>query len=284
MNSDLAPPLVSCDWLAQHLDAEGVVILDASFFLPNQQRNAAEEHRQTHIPGALFFDIDAVADHSSQLPHMLQSPENFAAEAGTLGIDRHSHVVVYDSNFFMASARVWWTFRVFGHDRVSVLDGGLARWLAESRRVVSEVVAVEPAVYSVDYRPHLVRDLPEIQAALAEPAIQILDARSPGRFAGTEPEPRAGLRSGHIPGSVNVFFKDLIDDTTRRLKPAEALETCFRESGVNFSKSLVTSCGTGVTAAILALGLYVTGRRDVAVYDGSWTEWGGRDDTPVSTA
>ena len=282
MHGEVASPLVSCDWLGQHLDSEAVVALDASFFLPNQGRNALEEYRRGHIPGSRFFDIDAVADRSTALPHMLPSPDQFAEAVGSLGIGGATHVVVYDSHFFMASARAWWTFRVFGHDRVSVLDGGLVRWKEESRRVVADVIVPQARTYSPGFRGDLVCDLAQVQAAFGDPSVQIVDARSPGRFAGTEPEPRAGIRPGHIPGSLNLFFKDLVDENTRCLKPADELERRFRAAGVDFSKSLVTSCGTGVTAAILALGLYVIGQRDAAVYDGSWTEWGGRDDTPVS--
>jgi thiosulfate/3-mercaptopyruvate sulfurtransferase len=276
------PPLVSCEWLAQRLGAPEIVVLDATFFLPNQQRNAAEEYRQAHIPEARFFDIDAVADKSTPLPHMLPTPEQFAEAVGAMGIDNDSHVIAYDRNFFMASARLWWTFRVFGHDRVSVLDGGLARWMAEGRPLTEQLPAVTARRFTARFRPELVRDLEQMKALLAEREAQILDARSPGRFAGTEPEPRAGLRSGHIPGSRNLFFKSLIDEATHRLKSPAELEELCREAGIDSHQPVTTSCGTGVTAAILALGLFCLGNENVAVYDGSWTEWGGREDTPVS--
>lgn len=281
MHGDLAPALVNCDWLASHLGS--VVVLDAAFFLPGQGRDAREEYRQAHIPGSLFFDIDAVADHASALPHMLPSPQQFAEAAGSLGISADTHVVVYDDNFFMASARVWWTFRVFGHDRVSVLDGGLARWREEGRPLVADESRTMPAVCPVRFRGELVRNLSQVRAALGDPSTQILDARSAGRFAGTEPEPRAGLRSGHIPGSLSLPHRELVDEASRCLRQAGELEMRLRATGFDFSKSTITTCGTGVTAAILALGMYVVGYRDAAVYDGSWTEWGGRDDTPVST-
>jgi len=276
------PPLVSCGWLAQCLDATDIVVLDATFFLPIQQRNALEEYRQAHIPGARFFDIDEVADKTSPLPHMLPTPAQFAEAVGEMGIGNDSHVIAYDSNFFMASARLWWTFRVFGHDRVSVLDGGLARWKAEGRPVTEQLPVVAERRFTAGFRPELVCDLEQMKALLAERDVQILDARSPGRFAGTEPEPRAGLRSGHIPGSRNLLFKNLIDETTFCLKSPAELEKLYREAGVASAQPVTTSCGTGVTAAILALGLYCIGNEQVAVYDGSWTEWGGREDTPVS--
>lgn len=282
MGTENHPTLVSCDWLARRLGSPDLAVIDASFFLPNQPRNAFEEYRKEHIPGAQFFDIDVVADRTTNLPHMLPSPEQFAEAVGAMGIDRQIHVVTYDSNLFMASARLWWTFRVFGHDGVSVLDGGLVRWEAEGRPVTAEVAAVTPRRFDACFRPELVRDLQQMQALLDEPAAQILDARSSGRFTGAEPEPRACLRSGHIPGSRNLPFRQLIDETTCCLKSTAKLDKLYREAGIDSRQPLVATCGTGVTAAILAMGLYCLGNRDVAVYDGSWAEWGGRDDTPVS--
>ncbi|QSA98920.1 3-mercaptopyruvate sulfurtransferase [Methylococcus sp. EFPC2] len=275
--------LVDCEWLAAKLGDADLRIIDASFFLPNQQRHARAEYQQAHIPGALFFDIDEVADRSSGLPHMLPSPEHFAAALGRLGIDAQTRVVVYDSNFFMASARLWWTFRVFGHERVSVLDGGLERWRASGYPVTRDESSPAEIHYPIpSVRRDLVCDLAAMRRLSGEGSAQIVDARSPGRFAGTEPEPRPGLRSGHIPGSRNLFFKDLIDDHTRCLRPLEALATLFAPV-VADERRIVATCGTGVTAAILALGLYRLGYQDIAVYDGSWTEWGGLDDTPVAT-
>lgn len=274
-------PLVSTDWLAEHLGAADVRVLDASFFLPNQNRDAQAEYRQGHIPGALFFDIDAVADHGAGLPHMLPSPEDFAEAAGRLGIDNDTWVVVYDSNFFMASARVWWTFRVFGHGRVMVLDGGLARWRQEGRAVDAEWVHVQPRSFTAGFHAELVRDLPQVQALLGQPDAQILDARGAGRFHGREPEPRPGVRGGHIPGSRNLPYKSLSDEASFCLKPVAELAVLYRQAGIDMARPVVTTCGTGVTASILALGLYLLGNESVAVYDGSWTEWGGREDVPV---
>jgi thiosulfate/3-mercaptopyruvate sulfurtransferase len=276
-------PLVSTAWLAENLGSPGLVVLDASFFLPAQNRDAQAEYRQAHIPGALFFDIDEVADHASALPHMLPTPAAFAEAVGRLGIGNDTQVVVYDSNFFMASARVWWTFRVFGHDRVVVLDGGLARWRQQGRAVDAEQAQARPQNFMAAFRPELVRGLEQVRALLGQPGAQILDARGPGRFHGTEPEPRPGVRGGHIPGSRNLPYKTLSNELDYCLKPLGELETLYRQVGIDIAKPVVTTCGTGVTASILALGLYLLGNETVAVYDASWTEWGAREDVPVET-
>ena len=283
MTAGPTPALIDCDELAAHLGDPGLVVLDATFFLPNQGRDAGAEFRTAHIPGARFFDIDAIADQSSPLPHMLPPAPEFGRAVGALGIENASYVVVYDANLFMASARAWWTFRVFGHDRVSVLNGGLGQWRARGFPLDPGSAPVAPAYFEAGFRPALVRELSAMRALVEGGGAQIIDARSPGRFAGQEPEPRSGLRAGHIPGSRNLFFKHLIDADTTFLKPPDALVEVLSASGLELHAPIVTTCGTGVTAAILALALYLVGRDDIPVYDGSWTEWGGRGDTPVAT-
>jgi thiosulfate/3-mercaptopyruvate sulfurtransferase len=248
--------------------------------MPHLQRDARAEFAQAHIPGAVFFDIDAIADRRSALPHMLPRASEFAQSVGRLGIGRRDRVIVYDTRGVVSAARVWWTFRAFGHDAVFVLDGGLPRWRAEGRTVEAGVPAPRPRRFTARLRKSLVRDLAAVRQNLKTHKAQVLDARSRGRFAGTEPEPRAGLRGGHIPGSLNLPYDELYQkDGT--LLPADALRAKFEAAGVDLGKPVVTSCGSGVTASVLALGLSVIGRPDVAVYDGSWTEWGGRDDTPI---
>ncbi|NJD06799.1 MAG: 3-mercaptopyruvate sulfurtransferase [Methylococcaceae bacterium] len=281
--TEAAPSLVGTEWLAEHLTSPDVVVLDGSFFLPAQGRDAQAEYGQIHLPGARFFDIDRIADPASDLPHMLPSADRFAAAVGAMGIGNDTHVIVYDSNYFMASARVWWTFRVFGHDLVSVLDGGVERWRMQGREVDAEPVLPEPRSFTASYRPDLVCDLARMRELAGGGGVQVVDARSAGRFRGSEPEPRAGIRGGHIPGSLNLPHRSLADEESRCFKPDHELARVFEEAGVDGSAAVVTSCGTGVTAAILALGLHRLGNRGVAVYDGSWTEWGGRDDTPVVT-
>jgi thiosulfate/3-mercaptopyruvate sulfurtransferase len=283
MHAGTSSPLVGAEWLAGRLDSPEIVVLDATFFLPNQGRDAAREYLGAHIPGARFFDIDAIADHGNPLPHMLPSEAFFGESVGRLGIDNRTQVVVYDNNSFMASARVWWTFRVFGHERVAVLDGGLARWQALGLPTETGPVAATHREFTATFHPGLVRSLDDVKGLLNDPAVQILDARSPGRFTGTEPEPRQGLRSGHIPGSRNLFFKRLIDDRTHCFKPTPELQREFVDAGIDLRRPVVATCGTGVTASVLALGLYCLGNEYAAVYDGSWTEWGGRNDTPAST-
>lgn len=277
-------PLVTAEWLVSGLDNPDLRILDATFFLPNQGRNGEREFREEHIPGAQFFDIDEIADHKTPLPHMLPSPDQFAESVGKLGIANDTRVVVYDNNSLMASARVWWTFRVFGHDRVSVLDGGFKRWKSLDLPVEQKHTRAQARQFESDYRPWLVCDIDQILSHLNAPDVQIVDARSPGRFAGSEKEPRPGLRLGHIPNSVNLPFTELVNPDNGRLRPDDEIFGRFKNLGISLEKPLIASCGSGVTASILVLALYSIGKKDAAVYDGSWSEWGARSDTPIETA
>ena len=272
--------LVDTAWLARHLGAPDLKVVDATWFLPTVARDARQEYRDAHIPGAVYFDIDEVADDASPLPHMLPDAVKFSSRARRLGLGDGTRIVVYDSNKYSASARVWWMFRVFGHPEVMVLDGGLAKWRAEARPVTDQPVTPREAHFTARQNNLLVRDLEQMRANLLSHREQVLDARSRGRFAGTEPEPRLGLRGGHIPGSLNLPHLELIaaDGT---LLPADQLRRRFAAAGVDVDRPIANTCGSGVTASTLALALHEMGCGDVAVYDGSWSEWGGRDDTPV---
>jgi thiosulfate/3-mercaptopyruvate sulfurtransferase len=275
--------LVSTEWLAANLRATNLRVVDGSWHMPQSNRDAKAEFAAAHVPGAVHFDIDEIADRSSALPHMLPSAVQFAAAVGALGISERDHVLVYDSVGVVSAARVWWTFRVFGHERVSVLDGGLRKWMAEGRPLQAGEAMPLPRRYVPHFRGELVRTLRQMQDNVGKPVEQVIDARSPGRFAGTEPEPRAGLRGGHIPGSINVPFQRMhnVDGT---MAAPERLRQTFEEAGLDLQRPLVATCGSGVTAAILALGLHRVGRDDVAIYDGSWTEWGGLPESPAARA
>ena len=242
-----------------------------------------DEYRREQIHGAQFFDIDAIADRKSDLPHMLPSEEVFARSMGNLGIDNQTRVIVYDNNCFMASARVWWTFRVFGYRNIFVLNGGLKGWKARGGTVDSEIVQRTIETINAVYHPELVCGLEAMRALMTSGSHKIIDARSPNRFSGTEKEVRHGLRSGHIPGSVNLHYNTLLNPETNELAALEELETLYSDVGIDPDCPIVTTCGSGVTASILALGLFCLGHENIPVYDGSWTEWGGRADTPIET-
>jgi thiosulfate/3-mercaptopyruvate sulfurtransferase len=279
----MTDPLVGTDWLAKHLGEPDLKVVDATFYLPHLKRDARAEFEQAHIPGAIFFDIDAIADHSVPLPHMLPDAQAFADAVGALGIGNGDRVVAYGGRGLIASARVWWTFRVFGHDRVAVLDGGLAKWKKEGRPVEPGVPAPAPRRFAATFHEELVADLDRVRAVLERRDAQIVDARSRGRFTATEPEFRPGLRGGHIPGSMNLPYNELFRAEDDAMLPAEEVRGAFSRAGLDPARPVVATCGSGVSAAVLALALYRLGRRDAAVYDGSWTEWGGRADTPVAT-
>lgn len=276
----MTDPLVSTDWLAAHLGE--VQLVDATWFMPNEGREGHADYLAAHIPGAVFFDIDAVADRTVDLPHMLPTAEDFAEAAGALGLSRDAIIVAYDSFGVRSSARVWWTLRVMGFPKVFVLDGGLKKWLAEGRPTETGQAALPATNLSPSLEAGLVRDLGAVKNLLTSKAAQLVDARGAARFRGEAPEPRAGLRSGHMPGACNTPFDSLLNpDGT--MKSAEELKALFRAAKVDLTAPIVTTCGSGVTASVVALALARLGREDVAVYDGSWTEWGGRPDTAVVT-
>jgi thiosulfate/3-mercaptopyruvate sulfurtransferase len=277
-------PLVSTGWLADALGRPGTVVLDATYHLPNVPRDARAEYAREHVPGALFFDVDGISDPNSDLPHMLPSAADFARAAEALGIGDDDHVIAYDTYGLMSAARPWWMFRIFGHDKVSVLDGGLAKWKREGRPLTD--AASKPASgkrFTARFRPDLVRSKDQLLANLKTHAEQVLDARAAARFQGTAPEPRQGLRSGHIPGSRNLPFNRLLDPADQTMLPPAKLKVLFAEAGIDPAKPIVTSCGSGVTACVLALGLERIGAKKVAIYDGSWSEWGLPGNTPVES-
>lgn len=271
--------LLSCEALRNRLAAEDQVILDATFFLPRQQRNARAEYRRSHLPGASFFDIDVIADPNNPLPHSLPSAEQFAQAAGKLGIGDRTLIVVYDNNHFFAAARAWWMFRVFGHDRVKVLDGGLVRW--RKLGYPEETVTPPPQMrtFTPRYRPELFCSLSEMRQIALSGNRQILDARSPDSFQGLRPVTDFSPSPGHIPGSLNIPYAGLTDHEQRLLSVSE-LRALFASAGADLNRSIVTSCGSGVSAAVIALALYQLGIDRVPLYDGSWAEWGRQSDTP----
>jgi thiosulfate/3-mercaptopyruvate sulfurtransferase len=283
MSIELAGPLVTTDWLAQHRKDPAIRIVDASWYLPAMERSGRVEYDVAHIPGAVFWDIDTIADRDNPLPHMLPSAEVFAEHMAALGIGNNTNVIVYDGMGLFTAARPWWMLRAFGHDRVAILDGGLPKWIAEGQPVTDRPVPDRKASFTASPRPEMVRTIDTMLDNLNTKSEQILDARSPGRFMGAEPEPRPNCRSGHIPGSRNVPYDHLIDPQSKMVLPVHCLQSRFRGVGINLDKPVVTSCGSGVTACVLALGLHLLGKKDVAVYDGSWSEWGTHPDTPVET-
>ena len=274
-------PLVTTEWLAEALGAADLIVFDATKYLPNEAKDGQAEFLKSHIPGARYFDIDLVADTDTDLPHMVPTPGRFAKLMQQLGVSNTSRVVFYDQKGWASAARGWWLMELFGHDNVAVLDGGLPKWVRESRPTGDGAgAAPAPGVFRPDYRASQVRGIGDILRNVLSGSELVLDARAAGRFTGAVPEPRAGMRSGHIPGSASVPYTDLLKpDGT--FKPAGEVRARFEAAGVDGSKPLVTSCGSGVTACILTLGLRIAGFPEGAVYDGSWTEWGGRPDTPI---
>ena len=274
--------LVSTDWLSTRLSDPEIRILDATWYLPNVDRDAKAEYDQSHIPNARFFDIDEVSDHRSDLPHMVPPVEKFMSKVRKLGVGDGHQIVIYDSHGLFSAARVWWLFKVMGQKNVAVLDGGLPKWLREGRTVDSSSPLIRDRHMFVKYHDEMVKDVTQVSSASKLGDFEILDARSAGRFRGEEPEPRPGLRAGHIPGSKNIFYGDLLNEDGT-LKSQDKLVEHFKAKAVNLDKPVITSCGSGVTAAIINLALDRIGKTDHALYDGSWTEWGMYPTVPVET-
>lgn len=274
--------LVSTEWLAAHIKDPDLRILDASWYLPDMGRDARAEYDAAHIPGARFFDIDDISDARSDLPHMVPPVEKFMSRMRAMGVGDGHQVVVYDGAGLFSAARVWWLFRLMGQMDVAVLDGGIAKWQAEGRAVEDLPPVVRDRHMTVRRQNQMVRDVTQVSAASKLGDHEIIDARGPGRFRGQEPEPRAGLRAGHIPGAKNVYYKDILNDDGT-MKDVDALRAAFDAAGVDLSKPAITTCGSGVTAAILSLALERLGKTDHSLYDGSWTEWGQFPTLPVAT-
>ena len=276
-------PLVSTEWLAAHFDDPKIKIIDASFKMPGILPLPKDDYLASHLPGAVFFDVDAVSDHSNPLPHMFPSAEQFGRDVGGLGIGNGDTVVLYDSGGWVAAPRVWWMFLSFGHQNVRILNGGLKKWRAEGRKVESGEVTPKPATFKATFDPSYTRNIQQMVDNLESRNEQVLDARANERYQGKVPEPRPGLRSGHIPGSLSMPYNQLFDASTGAMKSLEELRGVFVGAGVKLDAPIVTSCGSGVSALVLTLALYRLGVRGSALYDGSWTEWGVQGGPPVAT-
>ena len=283
MKAPADDPLVSTEWLAAHLDDPDVVVLDATFKLPGVLPLPKDDFLAGHIPGAAFFDVDAISDHGSPLPHMFPDETGFAKGVGALGVSNDSTVVIYDAGGWVAAPRAWWMFLAFGHANVKVLDGGLLKWRAEGRAVASGEASPTPATFTAKFDPSFLRSKDMMVRNLTSKAEQVIDARPRPRFEGSVPEPRPGLRAGHIPGARSVPYAELFDARTGAMKPLDELRSAFNAAHVDLDEPIVTSCGSGVSAGVLTLALYRLGVRGSALYDGSWAEWGAADGPPLAT-
>lgn len=275
--------LVSTGWLAEHASAPDVRIVDASWHMPATGRDPRSEYDGEHIPGAVFFDIDEIADTNNPLPHMVPSPEKFSSRMRKLGLGDGNRIVIYDTIGNVSAARAWWLLRLFGHHDVAILDGGLPKWKAEGRPVDDVPVMPAERHFTSRINSFLLREKDQVRRNITAAREQVLDARSAGRFEGTDPEPREGLRGGHIPGSRNLPFGKLLKESDGTFRPADEIRMEFEKTGLDLKQPVITSCGSGITACVLAFGLHLLGHHRVAVYDGSWTEWALDEDTPVET-
>ncbi|MBL8629125.1 MAG: 3-mercaptopyruvate sulfurtransferase [Rhodospirillaceae bacterium] len=280
----VAEPVVSTEWLTAHINDANVRVVDASYFVPGGIEPALKQYADGHLPGAVFFNINDIADPTGKKDHTFPAADVFAQKVGALGLGNQHHIVAYDHwGGPCAASRVWWMFRHFGHTNVSVLDGGLKKWANEGRTLTKDVPAITPATFTVRKTNNAVRTRADMLANIDKKEWQVLDARGAGRFTGTEPEPRPGLRSGHIPGALNLPFMQMYDAATQTLKSKDEIRKAFQQAGVDLTKPLVTSCGSGVTACNVALGAYLLGKEDVQIYDGSWLEWGSDPSLPLET-
>ncbi|MGJ5096136.1 sulfurtransferase [Bradyrhizobium oligotrophicum] len=283
MNTDTSDALVSSEWLAQHLSDPAIKILDCTWHHPSTNLDGRTQYRGRHLPGSVHFDIDQIADKSSPLPHMLPSSEDFAHKVGLLGVSNADRVIVYDRHYGgSAAGRVWWMFRVFGHDNVALLDGGFGKWTKEKKPAEMTPVRPVPASFSASFRPELVATSGAVQSLLHSGGAQLVDARGPGKFDGTQADVFTFKRQGHIPGAVNLPWADLVDPDTGELLASDALGARFAAAGVDLAKPIVTTCASGITSCMLALALYRLGVPNAAVHDGAWAEWSQLDDTPAA--
>ncbi len=273
--------IVSTDWLFEHISDDNLRIVDASWYLPVHKRNGAAEYKKEHIPGAIFWDIDEIADLSSGLPHTIPNAQAFKSHMEKMGLGSEHSIIIYDGMGLFSAARPWWMLKSFGHDKCAVLDGGFPKWKAENRPTSNETFALKPAQFEPKLNSEMFYEMKDIFNNISKKTALVIDARSAGRFRGEEPEPRPNCRSGHIPGSISLPFDKILNTGDQTLLGKEQLKALFEEVLIDPDKPVITSCGSGVTACVLALGLEIIGKKTIAVYDGSWSEWGSTDSMPI---